>query len=470
MNKRFLLGLLLGAGLIWSLAYWQPAWLGLPQPAPGPATAADEADSGTKQREILYWEAPMDPSYRRDEPGKSPMGMDLVPVYADQAQQAGLVEIDPGVVNQLGVRTAEVTRRTLTRQVRAVGNVTYNQRRMSHVHTRVAGWVETLYIDAAGEAVAVDDPILTIYAPDLLTAQEEYLAALRRADGRAGGEHAPDLVALARQRLKLLGVSEREIERIRRTGELRSEMTLRAPHAGVVTDLKVQTGMHVTAEDNLYHLADLRELWVLIDLYEDQAGWVEPGAAVTLTLPYLPGRRWTGQVDFLYPYLNTAARTVQARLVLANLDGQLKPGMYATAEIAAEPHEDVLAIPEQALIATGERQVVMTALGEGRFQPVAVTPGLRSEGWIEIRAGLHAGDRVVTSGQFLLDGEADFEAAMQRMQGDASTDSADQNGAAGAREHARQSQHGGHGHHEMPKQNGPSNGRHAQPPAAANSP
>lgn len=461
MNKRFLLGILLGAGLIWSLAYWQPAWLGLPQPAADPQAAIGVGDSGAEQREILYWEAPMDPSYRRDEPGKSPMGMDLVPVYADQAQQAGLVKIDPGVVNQLGVRTAEAQRRTLTRSIRAVGNVTYNQRRMSHVHTRVVGWVEQLYIDAAGERVAVDDPVLTIYAPDLLTAQEEYLAALRRSNGRAGGEHAPDLVALARQRLKLLGVSEREIERIRRTGELRSEVTLRAPHAGVVTELKVQTGMYVTAADNLYQLADLRQVWVLIDLYENQAGWVKPGDAVTLSLPFQPGRSWQGQVDFLYPYLNTATRTVQARLVLANPDGELKPGMYATAEIAVDPHEDVLVIPEQALIATGERNVVMTALGEGQFQPVPVTPGRRAAGWIEIRAGLHVGDRVVTSGQFLLDGEADFEAASERMQGGSTADKTRQGEAENTMQQGQQDQPSRHQHHT---------GSHNQPSPADSTP
>ncbi|HKL77344.1 MAG TPA: efflux RND transporter periplasmic adaptor subunit [Gammaproteobacteria bacterium] len=417
-----LLGAALGAAALYGVGIYQPGLL--------PGTASDGGDGapagadGGKakkdgEREVLYWVAPMDDSYRRDEPGKSPMGMDLVPVYADEAAaRPGTVKIDPSVVNNLGVKTAKAERRDLSRTLRTVGTVTYDERKVSHIHTRVEGWVEELHLDAEGDRVEVDQAILEIYSPELVTAQEEYLLAKRRARRLGGGVDSPgsDMVRQARERLLFYGVSPREIDELEETGEIQRTVVLRAPHAGVVTELGVREGMRVTPEKNLYTVANLSTVWVQADVYAYQAEWVAEGDPVTLELPFLPGRQWTGKVDYVYPYLDPTTRTVTARLVFANPDGTLKPNMFATAVIEADPQTDVVAVPREAVIRTGKRTVVVTALGDGAFRPAPVETGVTSGEWVEIRQGLAAGQKVVTSGQFLLDAEADFDAAMERME------------------------------------------------------
>lgn len=425
MNRTIIaavVGLLAGGAVLYALAAWQPAWLGLS--ASGSGSAEQGQEEGKKKegdREVAYWVAPMDPSYKRDEPGKSPMGMDLEPVYADElAAEPGAVAIDPAVVNQLGVRTATAERRDLSRTLRTVGHVTYDQRKVSHIHTRVDGWVEELHVDAQGDRVAVDEPILEIYSPELVTAQEEYLIARRRAQrlGTASAEQ----VRQSRERLLFYGVSRQEIERLEETGEMQDTVKLRAPHAGVVTELGVREGMRVTPEDNLYTVADLSTVWVQADVYAYQSEWVAEGDPVTLTLPFFPGREWTGHVDYVYPYMDPETRTVKARLVFDNSGGTLKPEMFATAVIESDPREDVVAVPSESVIRTGKRTVVVTAQGRGKFRPVSVETGVESGEWVEIREGLEAGTKVVTSGQFLLDSEADFDAAMDRMESDTGDD------------------------------------------------
>ncbi|MFA9461282.1 efflux RND transporter periplasmic adaptor subunit [Thiohalorhabdus methylotrophus] len=419
------IGVALGVGALYGVGVYQPTWLGLE--TGGAASggkgsggqAANRDDGGEEEREVLYWVAPMDDSYRRDKPGKSPMGMDLVPVYADEAAgKPGTVEISPEVVNNLGVKTAQAERRTLNRTLRTVGTVTYDERKVSHIHTRVEGWVEKLYLDAEGDRVSVDERILEIYSPELVTAQEEYLLALRRQQ-RLGGSGAvspmEDMVRQARERLLFYGIAPEEIEELRRTGEIQRTVVLRAPHAGVVTRLGVREGMRVTPEKNLYTVADLSTVWVMADVYAYQAEWVAENDPVTLELPFYPGREWRGKVDYVYPYMDPDTRTVNARLVFDNPDGTLKPQMFAKAVIHADPQKDVIAVPRESVIRTGKREVVVTALGEGRFRPVKVKTGVESGEWVEIRKGLAAGQKVVTSGQFLLDAESDFGAAMERM-------------------------------------------------------
>ncbi|SCY04108.1 efflux RND transporter periplasmic adaptor subunit [Thiohalorhabdus denitrificans] len=422
------LGVALGAGALFAVSVYQPAWLGLETGAPaGDGKAAEDQAAkngdgdgdGEEEREILYWVAPMDPSYKRDEPGKSPMGMDLEPVYADEAAgEPGTVEVSPAVVNSLGVKTAEAERRTLSRTLRTVGTVGYDERKVSHIHTRVEGWVEKLHVDAEGDRVAVDDPILEIYSPELVTAQEEYLLALRRRDRLGGGDGSPaeSMVRQARERLLFYGVSRQEIDELERSGEIQPTVVLRAPHAGVVTELGVREGMRVTPENNLYTVADLSSVWVMADIYAYQGEWVAKGDPVTLELPFYPGRQWEGKVEYVYPYMDPQTRTVHARLVFDNPDGVLKPEMFATAIIHADPKEDVVAVPSETVIRTGKREVVVTALGEGRFRPVEVQTGVESGEWVEVRKGLAAGEQVVTSGQFLIDSESDLGAGMERME------------------------------------------------------
>ena len=386
----------------------------------------DEAKKPTQQaaeeeKEILYWVAPMDPSYRRDEPGKSPMGMDLVPVYAeDAAAKPGTITIDPVVVHNLGVETTQVERTNLSRTFRTIGEVTYDERSVSHIHTRVNGWVERLYLDAPGDRVSRGDPILRIYSPELVTTQEEFLLALRRTKRFQGTRAAQaveleEMVRQARERLLFFGISQQEIDKIAETGEYQPTILLRAPHSGVVTELGVREGMRVTPQKNLYTVADLSTVWVVAHIYAGQADWVEPGNEVSLSLPFHPGRQWQGRVDYVYPYMEPMTRTVKARLVFANKDGLLKPNMFATTVIHADPKKDVLTVPEAAVIRTGKRSVVVTALGEGHFRPVEVEIGIETSGRVEITKGLAEGQRVVTNSQFLIDAESDLQAGLQRM-------------------------------------------------------
>jgi RND family efflux transporter MFP subunit len=428
---------------------------GQPAAKPTDKVAGDE-------KEVLYWVAPMDPSYRRDEPGKSPMGMDLVPVYAeDVAAKPGTITIDPVVVHNLGVETTKAQRATLSRTFRTIGEVAYDERSVSHIHTRVNGWVERLYLDAPGDRVSRGDPILRIYSPELVTTQEEFLLALRRQKRFRGTRAAQavelaEMVRQARERLRFFGISEREIDQIAETGEYQPTILLRAPHSGVVTELGVREGMRVTPQKNLYTVADLATVWVVAHIYAGQAEWVEPGNPVTLSLPFHPGREWQGRVDYVYPYMEPQTRTVKARLVFGNKDGLLKPNMFATAMIHADPKEDVLTVPEEAVIRTGKRSVVVIALGEGHFRPVEVHTGIETGGQVEITKGLAEGQRVVTNSQFLIDAESDLQAGLQRMDTEEKPMDMKEHNASGRMNHTGSatqgkpdhSEHQGHGAHQ----------------------
>jgi multidrug efflux pump subunit AcrA (membrane-fusion protein) len=416
----------------------------------------------SEDREVLYWVAPMDPSYKRDKPGKSPMGMDLVPVYAeDVAAKPGTITIDPVVVHNLGVETTKVKRATLSRTFRTIGEVTYDERSVSHIHTRVNGWVERLYLDAPGDRVQRGAPILRIYSPELVTTQEEFLLALRRKKRFQGSRAGPvgdlqEMVRQARERLRFFGISNREIDKIAETGEYQPTILLRAPHSGVVTELGVREGMRVTPQKNLYTIADLSTVWVIAHIYAGQADWVEPGNKVVLSLPFHPGRQWQGRVDYVYPFMEPMTRTVKSRLVFENKNGLLKPNMFATATIQADPKKDVLTVPEEAVIRTGRRSVVVTALGEGRFRPVEVTTGIEANGRVEIQKGLAENQLVVTNSQFLIDAESDLQAGLQRMEAEEKPMDMESHNASRHMEHSGSgtpstpdhSEHQGHGAHQ----------------------
>jgi Cu(I)/Ag(I) efflux system membrane fusion protein/cobalt-zinc-cadmium efflux system membrane fusion protein len=372
----------------------------------------------------LSWKAPMDPTYVRDEPGKSPMGMDLVPVCPgeDSGIAGGGVRIDPALVQNMGVRTAETTRRELARKLRTVGRVAYDERRVDHVHTKVQGWVERLLVEYEGELVTRGQPLLEIYSPEMVSTQEELLLAARYRDSTRespfedvsrGGE---DLFRATRRRLELWDISKRDIDRLLETGKVRKELTLHAPTGGVVTHLMVREGMEVGPSDNLYTIADLSRVWVYADVYEYELPWVREGQNAVIDLSYLPGRAFEGKVTYVYPFLDPKTRTARVRIELENSDLILKPHMFANVTIETETRPDVLAIPEEAVIRSGKRSLAVVAMGEGRFAPREVTLGIDSgDGWIEIQEGLTQGERVVTSGQFLIDSESRLQEAVQKM-------------------------------------------------------
>jgi len=368
----------------------------------------------------------MDPTYVRDEPGQSPMGMDLVPVCpgGDGGAQ-GEVRIDPSLVQSMGVRTAPVERRDLSRTLRTVGRVALDERRVAHVHPKVQGWVERLFVEYEGQRVERGQPLLEIYSPALVSTQEELLLAARYRDSTHGSSFedvargGEDLLRATRRRLELWDVSPRDIERLLETGEVHKTLTLHAPTGGVVAQLMVRDGMEVNPDDDLYTIADLSRVWLQADVYEYELPWVAEGQRALVDLSYLPGRTFEGEVTYVYPLLDPATRTARVRIELDNPDRVLKPDMYANVRIQTRTRQDVLVIPEEAVIRSGRRSVVIVALGDGRFAPREVELGIASgEGRVEIREGLEAGERVVTSGQFLIDSESRLREALQKMPAD----------------------------------------------------
>ena len=366
--------------------------------------------------EILYWVAPMDPNYRRDKPGKSPMGMDLVPVYADaEGTPADIVSINPAVVQNLGVRTAKTERGKLWRRIDTVGYVAFDERKLSHVHLRTDGWIEELYVKSDGETVKKGDILFELYSRELVNAQEEYVQALRGKNDY--------LKRASRERLESLGMSKDQIREVAKRRRAFQRVRVLASQDGIVDGLNVREGMYVKPSTEVMTLADLSSIWLLVDVFERQSEWVAAGQPAEVRLAYIPGREWEGNVEFVYPTIDPKTRTLQVRLRFDNEDEALKPDMYANVRIYAGPRDNVLSIPREALIKTGEEERVVLALGEGQFKAVKVVTGMESGNRVEILRGLNEGDTVVTSGQFLLDSEASLRASFSRMDPAESTDS-----------------------------------------------
>src|SRR6266702_4256982 len=357
-------------------------------PESSAAAQGDKIDPKTGRR-VLYWHDPMVPGQKFDKPGRSPfMNMQLVPVYADEAGDEGTVAISPRVVQSLGIRTAEVVKGALARNVQAVGNVAYNERELVLVQARVGGFVEKLHVRAPLDRVRKGQPLVEILSPDWIAAQEEYLA-LRKLQ-------APDAESLrdaARQRMRLVGMSEEAIRAFENTGKVQTHAVLYAPISGVVAELGAREGMTV------------------------MAGAANPGEPVEARAAAYPGGVWKGRIQALLPQVNQTTRTVTARIELATPRGRLVPGMFVTVDLASVAKPEALLVPSEAVIHTGTRSVVVTALGEGRFRPVEVESGVEVNGQTEIRKGLELGQKVVVSGQFLIASEANLKATGTRMEG-----------------------------------------------------
>jgi len=381
-------------------------------PESSAAAQGDKIDPKTGRR-VLYWHDPMVPGQKFDKPGKSPfMNMQLVPVYADEASDGGAVAISPRVVQSLGIRTAEVVKGALARNVQAVGNVAYNERELVLVQARVGGFVEKLHVRAPLDRVRKGQPLVEILSPDWIAAQEEYLA-LRKLQ-------APDAESLrdaARQRMRLVGMSEEAIRAFENTGKVQTHAVLYAPISGVVAELGAREGMTVMAGAALFRLNSLASVWINAEVPEVQAAALKPGQPVEARAAAYPGGVWKGRIQALLPQVNQTTRTVTARIELATPRGRLVPGMFVTVDLASVAKPEALLVPSEAVIHTGTRSVVVTALGEGRFRPVEVESGVEVNGQTEIRKGLELGQKVVVSGQFLIDSEANLKATGTRMEG-----------------------------------------------------
>ncbi len=374
---------------------------------PGGSAVAAEGEP-----KALYWVAPMDPNYRRDKPGQSPMGMDLIPVYEEGVGSGpdagpGTIEVPPEVVNNLGVRTAEAKTSPLAFDVKTVGYVQYNEDSIVHVNPRIEGWIETLHVKSAGDPVEKGQPLYELYSPELVNAQEELIFALGQGDRR--------LQAASEARLKSFNVDGATLKQIKRERKVRQTVTFHAPVSGVVDDLTVRQGDYIKPGTTMMAIASLDEVWVEANVFERQSSLVKKGQKVRMTLDYLPGQEWEGLVDYIYPTLDPKTRTLKARMRFDNPDRALKPDMFATVSIQADDDTAVLNVPREAVIRGGESDRLVLALGEGRFKSIKVRTG-RSDGQrMEILDGLSAGEEIVTSAQFLLDSESSKTSDFKRM-------------------------------------------------------
>lgn len=363
----------------------------------------------TAARKPLYWVSPMNPNFRSDKPGKSPMGMDLVPVYADSntRQQHADLHISPGMVSDLGVRTTEVERGTLAHALAAVGYVSYDEDSMIAIHTRADGWIEKLAIDSVGGRVHAGQLLYQLFSPKLATAEREYLIAL------AGGN--AEMIAASAERLRALGFSDAQVKTLRLTRQVHDRVSRFADGMGVVVALGVREGAYVMPATPVMKLANLNNVWVLVEVDESNAALLAVGQQASAVLDAFPGRTWQGTVDYIYPDLDPVTRTVKVRLRFANPGERLRPNMYAHVSIQAQPQHGAVFIPTQALIETGQSQRVVVALGNGDFDICPVRTGYQSGDSVQILEGLKPGQRVVVSAQFMLDSEANLDAAALRM-------------------------------------------------------
>lgn len=378
------------------------------------------------ERKVLYYRNPMDPSVHAEAPTKDPMGMDYVPVYDDEAAApsavAGRAPIDlsPERRTALGIRTAPAIEENVFRLIRTVGKVAVDERRVHHVHSRFEGYVERLDVNYTGREVRKGENLLSVYSPELLATQQEYLLAYkaRQELAESGVDTAVkggvDLLAAARQRLLNWGIQPHQIRELEKTGTTSRTLDLHSDVAGYVVQKMVNEGQRVMPTDTLFDVADLSRVWVIADLYESDLPLVKVGTEVAVTVPYLPGRTWQGPVSWISPTVDDKTRTVKLRVEVDNADGQLKPDMYADVQLRAALGMGVL-VPDTAIVHTGERNLVFVEQAEGRLMPREVQVGAKTEHGTQILSGLQAAERVVTSANFLLDSESSLKAAVAGM-------------------------------------------------------
>lgn len=398
-----ILGGAIGGGYFAGTHYGTPAAKGMTDGGPkiDPATG----------RKVLYWHDPMVPGQKFDKPGKSPfMDMQLAPMYADDAGDTDKVSISPRLQQNLGIRTAEVKQGSLAAQIEVVGNVAFNERAVALVQARSNGYVERQFVRAPLDPVKQGQPLAELYVPDWVAAQEEYLAARRMQ-----GNGIEALADAARQRMRLAGMTEDQIRRVESSGKVHARLTVTAPISGVIGELGAREGMTVAAGSPLYRINGLSTVWVNAEIPENLAAHVRPGVDVEARAAAFPGMTFKGKVGALLPEVRAATRTLTARIELANPSGLLVPGMFATVTLRPAARAAVLLLPSEAVIQTGQRSVVFVASGDGKFAPVDVETGAEANGQTEIRNGLSLGQKVVVSGQFLVDSEASLKGTLARM-------------------------------------------------------
>ncbi len=382
---------------------------------------ADDGGSGG-ERKIAYYRSPMNPQETSPVPKKDNMGMDYVPVYTNQVG-SNQIHIDPATQQNIGVTTETAEKRKLSRNIRTTANITYDETKLYTVSTKIMGYIEKLYVDYTGQYVRKGQPLLSIYSPDLVSTQEEYLQALKyekEISGKGSAiskQGAEQLVQSAKRRLLYWDISEKEIKALEQRETPEKTMTIYSPANGIVTDKMVINGQNIMPGMALYKIADLSTVWGLAQIYQYELPWIRLGDKVDLQLSYIPGKTFQGRITYIYPYLDTDAKTVQVRIEIHNSSNyEFKPGMFADADIKSPVTLETVAVPNQAIIHTGTRDIAIIALGNGYFEPRTVVLGVRgNDGYVQVLKGINPGDEVVTSSQFLIDSESNLNAALNTM-------------------------------------------------------
>ena len=371
-------------------------------------------------RKINHWRAPMNPNYTSQEPGKGPMGMALVPVYDDE--MGGSVIINPTMVQNIGVKTEVVKKRSLSREIRTIGRLTYDERLIHHIHTKYGGWIEKLYVDFTGQEVNESDPLLEIYSPELVTTQEELILALKYQESLKDSvfpeisRGAKRLVDSTLKRLQLFDVPEHQITALIKNKKVNKAMHVHSPIKGVVVKKNALHGMFVKPGMNLYMLADLSNIWVIVDIYEYEVPWVKLGQEAEMNLSYFPGKKFKGKVTFIDPVLDSKSRTLKARIEFANPKGELKPEMYANVTLKSKVAVKKLVIPEEAVIYSGDKTLAIVQNPSGTFDSRELNLGVKTQGYVQVLKGLKKGEKVVTSSVFLIDSESRLKEALNKME------------------------------------------------------
>ncbi len=374
------------------------------------------------QRKIKYWQAPMNPGYTSDKPGKSPMGMDLVPVYEEEGKPEDGIRIQPAVTQNIGVKTEIVKKRKLSREIRTVGILAYDERKVTHIHTKYKGWIEKLYVDFTGQEVNQDDLLVEIYSPDLVSTQEELLLAMKYKESLKDspfteiGKGAERLWESTRRRLELFDVPEHQIEDLIRNKKITKTLHIHSPFRGFVVKKNASQGTYVQPGMSLYTIADLSNIWVMADVYEYELPWIKVGQKAEMSLSYYPGRKFRGKVTYIDPFMDPKSRTLKVRMEFENPKWELKPDMYANVILKSIIAKRAVAVPEQAVIHSGEKEIAIVQTASGGFESRKLTLGPQANGYYQVLKGLEAGERVVISSSFLLDSESRLQEALSKLQ------------------------------------------------------
>ena len=391
-----------------------------------PSAQSNQASAPAGERKVLYWYDPMHPAYKSDKPGKAPdCGMDLVPKYADEQagtspMPAGSLMISPAKQQLIGVRTAVVQRESLTRTIRTTGQITADETRIAHVHVKVSGWIDKVFVDFVGQPVKKGQPLFTLYSPDLVATQQEYLIA-KRGDASLGKSPFPEvsqgaasLLQAARDRLKLWDISDDQIKKLDDTGEVSRTLTFYSPATGFVTDRKAFPQAAVNPDTELYTLVDLSSVWATADVYEYEAPYVRVGQSAEVVLSYYPSKAYSGRITYIYPTADPQTHTIKVRLQIPNPDFDLKPDMFTQVALRVDYGRQIV-VPQEAVLNSGDSQRVFIARGDGYFEPRQIKVGAQVDGKVIVLSGLKPDEKIVTSGNFLVDSESRLKSAMGDM-------------------------------------------------------